>query len=48
MNISEESLKMHYDLRGKLEIAPRAKVDSDHALSLAYTPGVAQIGRAHV
>ena len=33
---------MHYQLKGKLEITPRAAVDSKEALSLAYTPGVAQ------
>ena len=42
MNYAEESLKMHYALRGKLEVTPRAAVDSKEALSLAYTPGVAQ------
>ena len=42
MNYAEESLKMHYDLRGKIEIASRSSVDSKEALSLAYTPGVAQ------
>lgn len=33
---------MHYDLKGKIEIASRARVDSKEALSLAYTPGVAK------
>ncbi len=42
MNYAEESLKMHYDLKGKIEIATRSSVDSKEALSLAYTPGVAQ------
>ena len=42
MNYAEESLKMHYDLRGKIEITSRAPVDTKDALSLAYTPGVAQ------
>lgn len=42
MNYAEESLKKHYEWRGKLEITPRAAVDSSEALSLAYTPGVAQ------
>ena len=42
MNYAEESLKMHYDLKGKIEIASRSSVDSKEALSLAYTPGVAQ------
>lgn len=39
---SSESLKMHYDLKGKIEIVSRARVDSKEALSLAYTPGVAK------
>ena len=42
MNYAEESLKMHYDLKGTIEIASRSSVDSKEALSLAYTPGVAQ------
>lgn len=42
MNYAEESLKKHYEWRGKLEITPRAAVDSSEALSLAYTPGVAE------
>ena len=45
MNISEESLKLHYELKGKLEIKARAKVDSSEALSLCYTPGVAEACR---
>ena len=42
MDYAKESLKMHYDLKGKIEVVSRAKVDSKDALSLAYTPGVAQ------
>ena len=42
MDYAKESLKLHYELKGKLEITPRAKVDSKEALSLAYTPGVAE------
>lgn len=42
MDYASESLKMHYELKGKLEISSRAYVDSNEALSLAYTPGVAQ------
>lgn len=42
MDYAAESLKMHYELKGKLEIVSRAAVDSKEALSLAYTPGVAQ------
>ena len=42
MDYAKESLKLHYELRGKLEMQARAKVDSKEALSLAYTPGVAE------
>ena len=42
MNYAEESLKKHYEWRGKIEIVARAPVLSAEALSLAYTPGVAQ------
>ena len=42
MDYAKESLKKHYEWRGKLEVTPRAAVDSREALSLAYTPGVAQ------
>lgn len=42
MDYAKESLKLHYEWRGKLEVQPRVKVDSKEALSLAYTPGVAE------
>ena len=42
MDYAKESLKLHYEWKGKLEITPRAAVDSRDALSLAYTPGVAE------
>ena len=42
MNYAEKSLKLHYEVKGKLETAVRVPVDSREALSLAYTPGVAQ------
>ena len=42
MNYAEESLKKHYEWKGKLEITPRAAVGDRESLSLAYTPGVAQ------
>lgn len=41
MNYAKESLRLHYQWKGKLELLPRAAVDSRDALSLAYTPGVA-------
>ena len=42
MDYAKESLRLHYEWKGKLEMIPRAAVDSKDALSLAYTPGVAQ------
>ncbi|MDO4977619.1 MAG: malic enzyme-like NAD(P)-binding protein [Eubacteriales bacterium] len=42
MNYAEESLKKHYEWKGKVEVISRAAVDSKDALSIAYTPGVAQ------
>ena len=41
MDYSSRSLKLHEELRGKIEISLRTRVDSAEALSLAYTPGVA-------
>ncbi len=43
--VNERALKLHKDLRGKLEVRSRVKVDSMEALSLAYTPGVADVCR---
>ena len=42
MNYAEESLKKHYEWKGKLEMTARVPADNSEALSLAYTPGVAQ------
>ncbi|MCD7843311.1 MAG: NADP-dependent malic enzyme [Clostridiales bacterium] len=42
MNYAEESLKRHYQWRGKLETVPKMPVATSDDLSLAYTPGVAQ------
>ena len=42
MDILQQSLALHYELKGKIETVSRARVDSREALSLAYTPGVAQ------
>ena len=41
MDYAKESLRMHYEWKGKLEMVNRAAVDSAAALSLAYTPGCA-------
>ncbi len=42
MTIAEESLQLHYEKKGKIEIRPTVPVESAKDLSLAYTPGVAQ------
>ncbi len=42
MDYAKESLRLHGEWKGKIEIVPRAAVDSKEALALAYTPGVAQ------
>ncbi|MBQ8935759.1 MAG: NADP-dependent malic enzyme [Oscillospiraceae bacterium] len=42
MNYAEESLKLHYQWAGKLSTVPKMEVKDREALSLAYTPGVAQ------
>lgn len=41
MNYAEESLKKHYEWKGKIEVVCRVPVSSREDLSLAYTPGVA-------
>ena len=42
MDYAKESLRLHEDWKGKIEVVTRVPVDSKDALSLAYTPGVAQ------
>jgi len=42
MDYAQESLKLHYKWRGKLDTLPKMPVASKHDLSLAYSPGVAQ------
>ena len=42
MNYAEESLKLHADWKGKIEVVSRVPVSTKDDLSLAYTPGVAQ------
>ena len=41
MDYYKESLRLHYEWKGKLETKARAKVSNREELSLAYTPGVA-------
>lgn len=42
MNYQEESLKKHYQWKGKIEMVSRVPVKDKDDLSLAYTPGVAE------
>ena len=42
MNYAEESLKKHYEWKGKIEVVALPPVKTKDDLSLAYTPGVAQ------
>ena len=42
MDYASESLKRHYDWKGKIEVVCRCPLEDKDDLSLAYTPGVAQ------
>ncbi|MDD6436206.1 MAG: NADP-dependent malic enzyme [Clostridiales bacterium] len=42
MDYAKESLRLHGEWKGKLEMVSRVPVESKDDLSLAYTPGVAQ------
>ena len=42
MDYAAESLRLHYQWRGKLDAVPKMEVKDRQSLSLAYTPGVAQ------
>jgi malate dehydrogenase (oxaloacetate-decarboxylating) len=42
MNYATESLKRHYEWKGKIEVICRVPLDNRDDLSLAYTPGVAE------
>ncbi|MCD7859849.1 MAG: NAD-dependent malic enzyme [Firmicutes bacterium] len=42
MNYAEESLRLHGQWKGKIEINPTVPVSTRDDLALAYTPGVAQ------
>ncbi len=42
MNYAEESLRLHGEWQGKIEVVSRVPVQTRDDLSLAYTPGVAQ------
>ncbi len=42
MNYAEESLRLHGEWKGKIEVVATVPVETKDDLSLAYTPGVAQ------
>ena len=42
MDVKEKSLKLHEQLKGKLEVISKKEVKTNEDLSLLYTPGVAQ------
>jgi malate dehydrogenase (oxaloacetate-decarboxylating) len=44
-NIYTESLELHKKYHGKLETISKIKLNSKEALSLAYSPGVAEVSR---
>jgi malate dehydrogenase (oxaloacetate-decarboxylating) len=41
--IFKQSLQLHEQLGGKLEVCPKVKIETRHDLSLSYTPGVARV-----
>lgn len=42
MDVKEKSLKLHEDLKGKIEVVSKKEVKTSDDLSLLYTPGVAE------
>ncbi|MBP5245047.1 MAG: NADP-dependent malic enzyme, partial [Clostridia bacterium] len=42
MDIRKESLKKHYEWKGKISVKANVKADTAETLALAYTPGVAE------
>lgn len=42
MDYNKESLKLHYEWKGKIEVIATTPVENKTDLSLAYTPGVAE------
>ena len=42
MDVNQESLKLHEELRGKIEVVARRHIETRDDLSLLYTPGVAE------
>ena len=45
MDYAKESLRLHKEWKGKIEVSSRVPVNSAADMSLAYTPGVAEACR---
>jgi malate dehydrogenase (oxaloacetate-decarboxylating) len=43
MTLGEKAIAMHRELKGKIEVVSKAPVNDMESLSLAYTPGVADV-----
>lgn len=46
MDLKEKALELHRKYHGKIEVAPLMEVKNREDLSLAYTPGVAEVSKA--
>ncbi len=42
MSLKEDALKLHKELKGKISVNSKVKINNKDVLSLAYTPGVAE------
>ncbi len=45
MNLKQETLRIHRDLKGKIATKPKIKISTKKDLSLIYTPGVAEVSK---
>src|SRR3989344_7928078 len=45
MNIGQQALRLHRQLKGKIAIVPKIKIKNRRQLSLVYTPGVAAVSQ---
>jgi malate dehydrogenase (oxaloacetate-decarboxylating) len=45
-NLGKEAIELHKKLRGKIEVRSKFTITDSHDISIAYTPGVADVCRA--
>jgi malate dehydrogenase (oxaloacetate-decarboxylating) len=45
-NLGKEAIELHKRLRGKIEVRSKFPIKDTHDISIAYTPGVAEVCRA--